>query len=83
MDFIIHFAPTLEQCITAARDQRAEIYLKDAEVRGKLGLMAVYRFVMETLDVQTMIDVMSYPNDENRLFRSYPIDKQLFAMVGD
>lgn len=72
----LHFTETLEECRSAAIEQREE--MKADEEFADLGAMAIYECVISIGDVPTLVDVLNDPTDiVDRLL----VSKKLIAVV--
>ena len=78
-DNLLHFSPSLDQCRSAALEQRADLKENDPEYRN-LAAMAIYECKMRLPDQQTLVSVL---NDETELFRACVVDRRLVEMVAD
>jgi hypothetical protein len=74
----LHFAETLEECRSAAIEQREE--MKSDEDYADMGAMAIYECVISIGDMPTLVDILNDPTDiVDRLL----VSKKLVAVAID
>lgn len=74
----LHFAETIDECRSAAIEQREE--MKADEEFTDMGAMAIYECVISIGDVPTLVDFLNDPTD---IVERLLISKKLIAVVVD
>ncbi|MQY50074.1 hypothetical protein GAO09_29005 [Rhizobiales bacterium RZME27] len=74
----LYFAATLDECRSAAQQQRSE--LRDDPEYGEVEPMPIYRVNMEIPDLQTLLDGLNNGDD---LTNAIIIDRTLVETVSD